>query len=325
MIITKTPYRVSLFGGGTDHPAWFTDNGGEVISFAIDKFCYISLRILPPFFEHRFRIAYSKVENVSTLEQISHPAVREAIKTYAPNLHLEIHHDGDLPARSGIGSSSAFVVGLIHALGVLQKIDFTPTQLAEEAIKLERNNLKENVGYQDQIACSLGGFNYIKFNGHSSWLAQPVVLDPEYLRKFMDRIILVYTGIPRSSSDIQKSLLLNIHTKHAAMNRVIELSRQCKKILESKGDLDFIGEMLNESWNLKREMNSDAITPELDSIWNQAKHAGAMGGKVLGAGGGGFCIFWVKEGGRERFLDRFRIGINVPIQISKMGTVCILN
>lgn len=324
MIITKTPYRVSLFGGGTDHPAWFTDNGGEVISFAVDKFCYISLRILPPFFDHRFRIVYSKVENVSTLEQISHPAVREAIKKYAPNLHLEIHHDGDLPARSGIGSSSAFIVGLIHALGVLQKIDFTPTQIAEKAIELEKDVLHENVGYQDQVACTLGGLNYLKFSGSSSWVAEPIILDPEFQNRFMDRMVLVYTGIQRRSSDIQSNLLQNIHTKSTIMNRVIELSRECKRILENKGDLNLIGEMLNESWNLKKEMNSHAITPELDSVWNQAKFAGAIGGKVLGAGGGGFCLFWVREGVREEFIERLTFGMTVPIQISNTGTVCIL-
>jgi D-glycero-alpha-D-manno-heptose-7-phosphate kinase len=324
MIITKTPYRVSLFGGGTDHPAWFTDNGGEVISFTIDKFCYISVRVLPPFFNHKFRIVYSKVETVSDFNQISHPVVREAIRKYTPNLHLEIHHDGDLPARSGIGSSSAFVVGLIHALKVLQNNRCTSEQLANEAIQLEKEDLRESVGYQDQIACSLGGMNYLKFSGRSNWQATPITLDQVFQEKFMQRIVLIYTGVSRKSSDIQKKLLLNIRSKHSTMNRVIELSRQCKQIIECQGDLDLIGEMLDESWNLKREMNSDAVTPELDSIWLKAKQSGAIGGKVLGAGGGGFCMFWVKNGQRESFLRNFNFGLYVPINISANGSICIL-
>ena len=296
MIITKTPYRISLFGGGTDHPSWYKKHGGEVISFAIDKYCYISTRILPPFFDHKYRIAYSKVETVNDFKKILHPVVREAIRKFSPNLSLEIHHDGDLPARTGIGSSSAFTVGLINSLLILQ----------------------------DKIACTLGGMNYIEFGGNLNWEATPMVLSSNFQKSITDRIVMIYTGITRISSDIQANLLVDLEKKLTTMQRTTELTRQCRKILEEEGDLDLIGEMLVESWSLKREMNNLAITPALDDIWEKAKSAGALGGKVLGAGGGGFCMFWVKENGREEFLNNFNLGTYVPVRISDTGSTCVL-
>ena len=323
MIITKTPYRISLFGGGSDHPVWYKKYGGEVISFAIDKYCYISTRILPPFFDHKYRITYSKIETVDKFEKISHPAVREAIRKFCPELSLEIQHHGDLPARSGVGSSSAFAVGLIHSLLALQGREISWQLLANEAIKLEQEDLKENVGSQDQIACSLGGLNYIKFGGDFNWQATPIQTNSKFMDLLMERVILIYTGIPRISSDIQKSLLENIESKKRAMNRMVELSRQSKNIIENNGNLDFIGEMLDESWTIKRAMNSAAITPTLDDFYTEAKSAGAIGGKVLGAGGGGFCIFWIKEGEKKSFLRKFKIGLNVPIGVSSHGSICL--
>ena len=324
MIITKTPYRISLFGGGTDHPSWYKKHGGEVISFAIDKYCYISTRILPPFFDHKYRIAYSKVETVNDFKKILHPVVREAIRKFSPNLSLEIHHDGDLPARTGIGSSSAFTVGLINSLLILQDKLISSRELANEAIELEQIDLMENVGSQDQIACTLGGMNYIEFGGNLNWEATPMVLSSNFQKSITDRIVMIYTGITRISSDIQANLLVDLGKKLNTMQRTTELTRQCRKILEGEGDLDLIGEMLVESWSLKREMNNLAITPALDDIWEKAKSAGALGGKVLGAGGGGFCMFWVKENGREEFLNNFNLGTYVPVQISKTGSECIL-
>lgn len=324
MIITKTPYRISLFGGGTDHPSWYKKHGGEVISFAIDKYCYISTRILPPFFDHKYRIAYSKVETVNDFKKILHPVVREAIRKFSPNLSLEIHHDGDLPARTGIGSSSAFTVGLINSLLILQDKLISSRELANEAIELEQIDLMENVGSQDQIACTLGGMNYIEFGGNLNWEATPVVLSSNFQKSITDRIVMIYTGITRISSDIQANLLVDLGKKLNTMQRTTELTRECRKIIEEEGDLDLIGEMLVESWSLKREMNNLAITPALDDVWEKAKSAGALGGKVLGAGGGGFCIFWVKENGREEFLNNFKLGTYVPVQISKTGSECIL-
>ena len=324
MIITKPPYRISLFGGGTDHPAWYRENGGEVISFAIDKYCYLTTRILPPFFDHKFRIAYSKVEITKTIEEIQHPAVRGALKKYCPDLSLEIHHDGDLPARSGVGSSSAFAVGIIHSLSILQNKQISMEELANEAIYLEQIELKENVGSQDQIACAVGGLNYIKFGGEKEWDLEPVAISDLKKNEIENRIVLIYTGVHRSSSDIQANLLVDLDKKTKTMQRTIELARECKEVLLKDSNLDEIGEMLVESWSLKKAMNSNAITPDLEEIWNESQRAGALGGKVLGAGGGGFCMFWVREESREDFLEKFKFGTHVPIKISYEGSSCIL-
>lgn len=324
MIITKTPYRISLFGGGTDHPAWYRENGGEVISFAIDKYCYLTTRVLPPFFDHKYRIAYSKVETTNTIAEIQHPAVRVALQKYCPDLSLEIHHDGDLPARSGVGSSSAFAVGLIHSLSILLKKEISKEELANEAIHLEQVELNENVGSQDQIACSVGGLNYIKFGGQKEWVHEPISISNLKKLELESRMILIYTGVHRSSSDVQANLLIDLNKKTKTMQRTIELARECKEVLLSNTNLDDIGEMLVESWSLKKAMNSNAITPALEEIWVKSQRAGALGGKVLGAGGGGFCMFWVKEDGQEEFLERFDFGTHVPVQISNEGSTCIL-
>lgn len=324
MIITKTPYRVSLFGGGTDYPAWYKKNGGEVISFAIDKYCYLTTRVLPPFFEHKYRIAYSLVETTRTINEIQHPAVRGALQKFAPDLSLEIHHHGDLPARSGVGSSSAFAVGIIHSLNLLKHQEYTKYELAQEAIDLEQIDLNENVGSQDQIACAFGGINYITFSGNSGWDINPVQMSDAQREMIEDRVVLVYTGVHRLSSDIQANLLANIKDKSKVMYRSIELAQECRNVLVKNLDLDLIGEMLVESWSLKKEMNSHAITPALEEVWLKSRQAGALGGKVLGAGGGGFCMFWVKQGGREDFLKKLDFGTHVPIKIDMKGSTCVL-
>jgi D-glycero-alpha-D-manno-heptose-7-phosphate kinase len=250
--------------------------------------------------------------------------VREAIRKFSPNLPLEIHHDGDLPARTGIGSSSAFTVGLINSLLLLKERAVSSRELANEAIELEQIDLKENVGSQDQIACALGGMNYIEFGGNLNWEATPITLGSSFQESIINRVVMVYTGITRISSDIQANLLINLDKKFTTMQRTTELTRECRKIFEQEGDLDLIGDMLVESWSLKREMNNLAITPALDEVWQKSISAGALGGKVLGAGGGGFCMFWVKEDGREEFLNNFKLGTYVPVRISNIGSTCIL-
>ena len=325
MIITRTPYRISLFGGGTDYPAWYKENGGEVISFAIDKYCYLTTRILPPFFDHKYRIAYSKVEMTKTIDEIQHKAVRGALRIYCPDLSLEIHHDGDLPARTGIGSSSAFAVGIIHSLSLLQQKTLSKLELADAAIHFEQVELNENVGSQDQIAWAVGGLNYITFGGESNWAYEPLMISETRKKEVEDRIVLVYTGVHRSSSDVQANLLVDLHKKGKTMFRTIDLARESKKVLVNGSDLDSIGEMLVESWSLKKAMNSSAITPILEEIWVNSQRAGALGGKVLGAGGGGFCMFWIKEGMREDFLRKLNFGIHVPVRISDEGSTCVLS
>lgn len=324
MIITRTPYRISLFGGGTDHPNWYRENGGAVISFAIDKYSYINVRELPPFFEHKMRVSYSKVEVVQFVAEIQHPAVREGFKTFAPGLNLELHHHGDLPARSGVGSSSAFAVGLIHALYALKGKEISPTKLAELAIDFEQVVLTENVGSQDQVACSLGGMNFIEFGIGNGWSAEAINLSSDYLRSIEDRIVLLYSGIDRLSSDVSKTLLEDLDSKSSLMRETQDLAIACRDIFLKEGSLSQIGPMLNESWELKKAMNRSAVTPLLEDLFGLAKNAGAEGGKILGAGGGGFCLFWVDPFHRESFIQKMKPAVAVPVRISFEGSTRIL-
>jgi D-glycero-alpha-D-manno-heptose-7-phosphate kinase len=324
MIITRTPYRVSLFGGGTDHPSWFNDNGGAVFSFAIDKYCYINVRELPPFFQHNYRISYSRVEMTKEIDQIEHPAVREIIRKYSPELHLEIHHHGDLPAQSGVGSSSAFAVGLIHTILALKGKNPSASDLADLAIDLEQRILLETVGSQDQVACALGGMNFIEFQGNNRWSATPVVLSQEYQADFESRAVLLFSGISRMSSDVSKGLIQNMSSKSSAMKRTHELAQDCFEIFANQGNLAQIGPMLLESWKLKKEANPDSVTPELENLLAEAITAGATGGKILGAGGGGFCLFWVPPEVRENFLLKMDKYVRVPFSISREGTTRIV-
>jgi D-glycero-alpha-D-manno-heptose-7-phosphate kinase len=324
MIITRTPYRISLFGGGTDHPNWYRENGGSVLSFAIDKYCYINIRELPPFFDHKYRVAYSKVEMTQRIEDIHHPAVREGFRKFASQRFLELHHHGDLPAQSGVGSSSAFAVGLIHSLFALNGLEVTPETLANEAIEFEQVDLLETVGSQDQIACALGGLNFIDFGPGNSWSVTPLLLSPDYLHEMEDRIVLLYSGISRLSSDISKSLLEDLQSKVSMMKRTQELAEEGRAILERESNLNQIGPMLIESWDLKRAMNPASVTPLLEEFFHRAIMAGAQGGKVLGAGGGGFCLFWVDPERRDSFIQQMSPAVPVPIRVSLEGSTRIL-
>ena len=324
MIITRTPYRVSMFGGGTDHPKWFNENSGSVVSFSIDKYCYITLRELPPFFSHKFRVAYSKVETTNSAEQILHPAVRGAFLKYASGLKLELHHHGDLPAQSGVGSSSAFAVGLIKSLYAINGEDIDRYTLAEEAITFEQKDLLETVGSQDQIACAVGGINHIEFNSNNIWKINKINLDLEYSKDIESRIVLIYSGIPRFSSDISKGLLDGLERKSQLMNRTKDLANEFKKLLMAGGDLGLVSEMLKESWSIKKDLNPFSITPELDNFYQSALLKGARAGKVLGAGGGGFFLFWVDPENRESFIKKMAPHVYVPISISFEGSTRIL-
>lgn len=324
MIITRTPYRVSMFGGGTDHPRWFNENSGSVVSFSINKYCYINLRELPPFFSHKFRVAYSKVEITQTVEEILHPAVKMAFTKYANNLKLELHHHGDLPAQSGVGSSSAFAVGLIKSLYALNNLEIDNVELAKEAIIFEQKDLSETVGSQDQISCSIGGINYIEFEKNNSWRVNRINLEDRYLQDLESRIVLIYTGIPRLSSDISNGLLNKIETKSKLMIRTKELAVEFNQLLLGKGSLDYVSEMLIESWNIKKELNSYSITPILEDFYQMAISNGAMAGKILGAGGGGFFLFWVKPDYREKFIKNMSAFVHVPIKIDFEGCTQVL-
>ena len=213
MIISKTPFRISLFGGGTDYPSWYRDNGGSVLATAIDKYCYISCRHLPPFFDHKHRIVYSKVESVKEIKEIQHPVVRAVLSTLGTRAGLEIHHNGDLPARSGMGSSSSFTVGLINAINAMKGLQTSKDDLAKQAIYIEQEVLKENVGSQDQILAAFGGFNKIDFNADDSFNITPVIINKDLTCKLQDHMLLFFTGLSRYASDIAKAKIANIKNK----------------------------------------------------------------------------------------------------------------
>jgi D-glycero-alpha-D-manno-heptose-7-phosphate kinase len=313
-----------MFGGGTDHPRWFNKNGGSVVSFSIDKYSYITLRELPPFFSHKYRVAYSRIETTHNVEQISHPAVRQAFLKYANGLSLELHHHGDLPARSGVGSSSAFAVGLIKSLYAINGKYIDTNELANEAICFEQKVLLENVGSQDQVACTVGGINFIKFSSDDKWEIDKINLSSRYIADFESRLVLIYSGISRTSSDISQGLLDQLETKSHLMNRTRELAKEFSELLVAEGDLSLVSNMLEESWIIKQKLNPFSITYELDSFYQSALKKGAKAGKILGAGGGGFFLFWVDPNDRERFIQNMAPLVCVPISISFEGSTRIL-
>ena len=324
MIITRTPYRVSMFGGGTDYPKWFNDNGGSVVSFSINRYSYITLRELPPFFSHKFRVAYSKVETTQTAEEILHPAVKKAFTKYANDLKLELHHHGDLPAQSGVGSSSAFAVGLIKSLYAINNRMIDTFELANEAITFEQKDLLETVGSQDQIACAVGGINYIEFQKNNLWKASKIHLEENYRKDFESRIVLIYTGISRFSSEIADGLLNNLGKKSKLMTRTKKMAEDFNYLLSNASNLDDVNEMLNESWEIKKELNPFSVTQELDSFYEMAINNGADAGKILGAGGGGFFLFWVNPRNRETFIKNMNRFVHVPFSIDFEGCTQIL-
>jgi D-glycero-alpha-D-manno-heptose-7-phosphate kinase len=325
MIITRTPYRVSLFGGGSDFPNWYLNNMGKVISFTINKYCYISARELPPFFDHDYRVSYSKVETAKKIDDIRHPAFREIIRKYGRERKYEIHHHGDLPAKSGVGSSSAFAVGLINALSKFEENDLTSLQIANAAIEMEQKILQEIVGSQDQIACAVGGINEISFGPGVEWVNRPITLPDTTVQEIENSAVLIFSGIQRVSSKISEHLLINLDKSSQYLERNVELVDESIKVLEDGKSLLEIGNLLNESWRIKRTINPMSTTSFIDDFFDKAMKCGAVGGKILGAGGGGFSLFWVDPNDRERFLRDFDIGVEVPFRIDFQGTTCVLN
>lgn len=309
MIICRTPFRVSFFGGGSDYPAWFKVHGGRVLGVAIDKYCFVSMRELPPFFGHKHRIVYSKVELVSRIEDIQHPGVRAILQDkYSDDRQgLEIHHYTDLPARSGLGTSSALSVSLLHAMATLQGRASAKCELASEAIRIEQTVLQENVGSQDQVWAAYGGLNRIEFHPSGSFDVRPVVLTPARRRALLDHLVLCFTGITRTAHLVAEEkiagLLGNAPRLHRMMNQVDE----AEAILnDNSAPLTLIGGLLHEAWLLKRQLSSNVSTPETERIYDSARAAGAIGGKLLGAGAGGFMLLFVepeKQAGLQQALQ----------------------
>jgi D-glycero-alpha-D-manno-heptose-7-phosphate kinase len=320
MIITRTPFRLSFFGGGTDFPAWYRDNGGAVLSTTIDKYCYISCRFLPPFFNHKHRIVYSHSEQVSDIDEIQHPSVRETFRFMGVDKGLELHHDGDLPARSGIGSSSAFTVGLLHALYGLSGKIVSKKRLAMESIHIEQKMIKENVGSQDQVAVAFGGLNKIVFKGDQDIEVIPITINTQRLIALQDHLLLFFTGLTRYATDIEVDKMRNISDKKKEMDELSEMVDGAIGILNGEGGFDDFGKMLHESWLIKKSLSAQVSTGNIDDIYDRALKNGALGGKLLGAGGGGFILFYVKPEQREGVRQELAHLLNVPFRFDSLGS-----
>lgn len=320
MIITRTPFRLSLFGGGTDFPAWYRDHGGAVLSTTIDKYCYISCRYLPPFFSHKHRIVYSKSECVNKIDEIQHPAVRETFRFMKVKEGLELHHDGDLPARSGIGSSSAFTVGLLHALYGLSGKIVSKKRMALESIHIEQKMIKENVGSQDQVAVSFGGLNKIVFKGDHNIEVLPVTIQADRLNVLQNHLLLFFTGLTRYATDIEDDKIKNIPGKKTQLKRLGKMVDEAIDILNSKSNFDDIGGMLHESWLIKKSLSTQVSSSRIDAIYDKAFKSGALGGKLLGAGGGGFMLFYVRPEKQDRVKQKLSDLLNVPFRFDALGS-----
>ena len=325
MIISRTPYRISFFGGGTDYPAWFRQRGGVVLATTIEKYCYISCRYLPPFFEHKYRVVYSKIENVREIPEIEHPAARAVLGWMKCDQGLEIHHDGDLPARSGLGSSSSFTVGLINTIMALNGRHITKEQLAKDAIHIEQDVIQENVGSQDQISAAFGGFNRIAFNPDGSFDVVPVIIQKSKLHALEKNLMLFFTGLSRNASDIAKSQIDNFKRREAELSRMQEMADEAIGILNAKGSsIDDFGRLLHESWIHKRTLSDKVSNATINDIYDQALRAGAVGGKILGAGGGGFMLLFAPPEYQPRIQEKLRQFIHVPFRFETSGSKIVL-
>ena len=326
MIISRTPFRVSFFGGGTDYPAWYNDHMGAVLATSINKYCYISCRYLPPFFEHKYRVVYSKIETVKDRIQIQHPVVRAAIELMKIDRGLEIHHDGDLPARTGLGSSSSFTVGMLHALYALNGMMPTKKQLALEAINLERNILKENVGSQDQITASIGGFNRLDFDSENEngFRETPIMIGNNRKQDLQNHLMLFFTGISRYASDIAKKKIDNIPNKTRQLKIIYQMVEEAISIINSGRPLSEFGNLLHESWMLKRELSEGITNSYIDEIYNVARKEGALGGKLLGAGGGGFMLIFAPPEKHSAIENKLADLLRVPFEFENQGSQIVM-
>jgi D-glycero-alpha-D-manno-heptose-7-phosphate kinase len=320
MVISRTPYRISFFGGGTDYPAWYRQHGGSVLAATINKYCYLTCRYLPPFFEHRTRVMYSIIEMCQEVEEIRHPSVRETLRYLKIDRGMEIHHDGDLPSRSGMGSSSSFTVGLLHALCALKGQIISKKQLAVESIHLEQEVLQETVGSQDQVCAAYGGVNRIFFLQNGDFSVQPLTLSHARLQELNSHLVLFYTGIKRTASDIASSYVGSMEARAALLRKMQDYVDQSSAILGSNQDLVAFGELLHQAWLAKRSLSDKVSNPQVDALYESARSAGAIGGKLLGAGGGGFILFFVPPEHQAKVRQQLSRLIHVPFAFEFSGS-----
>ncbi len=319
MIITQTPFRMSFFGGGTDVESFFKENGGAVLSTTFDKYCYVTVRHLPRFFEYETHLTYSKMEYIQKNEEIQHPAIRNAMEML--DMHeIRLTYDSDLPARSGLGTSSSFAVGMLNAFYALKGKYVDQKRLAEEAIYLERVLCKEAGGWQDQIAAAYGGMNRIDF-GKDGFRVRPIIISPERKEQLNQNLILFFTGFTRFSADIQKEIDRKSDKKKETLKKMLELVDQAERVLTSNDqDLDEFGHLLNHSWNLKRQLGEKVSTSFVDELYERGVSAGALGGKLLGAGGGGFLLFYAPTEKHAAIREACRDLMEIPFVFETEGT-----
>lgn len=321
MIISKTPFRISFFGGGTDYPAWYRKHGGAVLSTSFDKYCYITCRELPPFFDFRYRIAYSRLENTKTLDVIEHPAVRAVLQEMQfHDCGLEIHCDADLPARSGLGSSSSFVVGLLNVLKAFRGERVTKQWLTREALRIEQEVLSENVGSQDQTAAAHGGLNVIHFRQDGAIDVEPLIVGQSRRDAFNDHLMLFFSGLTRIASEVAKAKVDNLDSRVNELQHMRSMVDDAAEILCSQRDIRELGEMLDQAWHYKRKLSDKVSNPYIDDIYERAIRAGAMGGKLLGAGGGGFMLFFVEPSRQAAVREALRDLVYVPFRFESGGS-----
>lgn len=320
MIITSTPFRMSFFGGGTDIPSFFTKYGGAVISTTFDKYCYVNVRHLPRFFDWSSELTYSKIEKVTDINAINHPAIRNAMKML--DMHeIRLTYEADLPARSGLGTSSSFAVGMLNAFYALKGKYADKKKLADEAIYLERDLCKEAGGWQDQIAASYGGLNRINFNKDGTYDVLPVIISPERKKKLDDNLLMFFTGFTRFSSDMQKANTKGYHDKTKQLQEMLELVDEAEDVLVNKErDLDDFGRLLDHTWKLKRQTGGAITTDSIDALYQKGIDAGALGGKLLGAGGGGFLVFYVTPNKQPNVKEAMKNLLYVPFHFEDGGT-----
>ncbi|MDA7689951.1 hypothetical protein N8752_00965 [Candidatus Pelagibacter sp.] len=318
MIISKTPYRISFFGGGSDYPSWYNKYSGSVLSTSIDKHIYITCRFLPKFFDHKYRIVWSKIENVQNIKNIKHPIVKNLLNHLMIKDGLEIHYDGDLPAASGMGSSSAFTVGLINGLYSLLNKRITNFEIAKKAINFEQQVMKETVGSQDQLATAVGGFNKIIFNKKNKF--KIIKKDINNINRLENNLLLIYTGKKRVAQDVAKKYsgkLTTVNKKY--IDTMIQHVNEGEKIIKGN-NLDDFGKLLHSAWLTKKKLSTHISSTKIDEIYDYVIKNGALGGKLLGAGGGGFFLFYMRGELKESFLKKNKKLVNVPFKFSNRGT-----
>ena len=319
MIITKTPFRMSFFGGGTDMQDFFNEYGGAVLSTTFDKYCYVNVRHLPRFFDYNTELTYSVTERVSNVDDIEHPAIRNAMKML--DMHeIRLTYEADLPARSGLGTSSSFAVGMLNAFYALKGKYADKKRLADEAIYLERVMCKEAGGWQDQIAASFGGFNSINFNS-DGYEVLPLIIAPDRKRQLNSNLMMFFTGFTRFSSDVQKANAVGKEDKTAQLKEMLSLVDDAEHVLTDKeSDLDDFGRLLDHTWRLKRQTGAAVSTDSIDGLYAKGLEAGALGGKLLGAGGGGFLVFYVQPEYRESVRKAMQDLLYIPFEFETGGT-----